>query len=83
MFNTAVIGAGDAPALLFHGTADPIVPCSLAQATVNAATAAGLVAVLRSWTGDGHVPFSAHRTQILDETRNFFYSQMDLANAAR
>jgi predicted esterase len=83
MFNLGVIGAGDASALLFHGTADAVVPYSLAQATVNAATDAGLVAVLRSWTGAGHVPYTEHRTQILDETRNFFYSQMDLAHAAR
>jgi pimeloyl-ACP methyl ester carboxylesterase len=83
VFGTTAIGTGDAPALLFHGTADVIVPYSLAQNTVAAATAAGLVAVLRSWDGGGHVPYTAHRTQILDETRNFFYSQMGLANAAR
>jgi acetyl esterase/lipase len=83
VFGTTAIGAGDAPALLFHGTADLIVPYSLAQNTVNAATAAGLVAILRGWEGGGHVPYTAHRTQILDETRNFFYSQMDLAHAAR
>lgn len=83
MFGTTAIGPGDAPALLFHGTADLIVPYSLAQVTVDAATAAGLVAILRSFSGAGHVPYTANRTQILDETRNFFYSQMDLAHAAR
>lgn len=83
LFSTAAIGAGDAPALLFHGTADPLVPYSLAQATAKAASDAGLVAILRTWTGAGHVPYAAHRQQILDETRNFFYSQMDLAHAAR
>jgi acetyl esterase/lipase len=77
------INAGDASALLFHGTADPIVSYSWAQDTVDRATAAGLIAVLRTWEGEGHVPYSQHRQQILDETRNFFYSQMDLANAAR
>ena len=41
------------------------------------------VVVLRSWEGQGHVPYTQNRTQILDETRNFFYSQMDLAHAAR
>ncbi len=83
VFNTAAIGAGDAPAVLFHGTADLIVPYALAQNTVTAATTAGLVAILRTFTGAGHVPYTANRTQILDETRNFFYSQMDLAHAAR
>jgi para-nitrobenzyl esterase len=79
----STINAGDAPALLFQGTADPITPPSWAQSTVDRARAAGLVVVLRSWEGQGHVPYTQNRTQILDETRNFFYSQMDLANAAR
>jgi para-nitrobenzyl esterase len=79
----STINAGDAPALLFQGTADPIVPPSWAQSTVDRARAAGLVVVLRSWEGQGHVPYTQNRTQILDETRNFFYSQMDLAHASR
>jgi acetyl esterase/lipase len=78
----STINAGDAPALLFHGTADPIVPLSWAQSTFDRAKAAGLVVVLRTWEGQGHVPYTQNRTQILDETRNFFYSQMDLAHAA-
>jgi acetyl esterase/lipase len=77
------IDAGDAPALLFHGTNDALVPYSWATATVDQATAAGLLAVLRTWEGEGHVPYSQHRTQILDETRNFFYWRLDLAHAAR
>jgi acetyl esterase/lipase len=77
------IDAGDAPALLFHGTEDTLVPYSWATATVDEAQAAGLLAILRTWEGEGHVPYSEHRAQILDETRNFFYSQMDLAHAAR
>lgn len=55
--------------------------------TTNQARAAGLVAGLvaglRTWEGAGHVPYSQSRQQILDETRNFFYSQMGLAHAAR
>jgi acetyl esterase/lipase len=77
------INAGDAPALLFHGTNDGLVPYSWATDTVDRATAAGLLAVLRTWEGGGHVPYSQHRTQILDETRNFFYWRLDLAHAAR
>jgi acetyl esterase/lipase len=82
-YNTALINAGDAPALLFHGTADALVPYASAQATVTAATNAKLVAILRTWTGEGHVPYIAHRTQILDETSNFFYWMLNLASAAR
>jgi para-nitrobenzyl esterase len=77
------IDAGDAPALLFHGTADSLVPYSWAQATVQQATDAGLLAVLVTWEGAGHVPYTQHRTEILEDTRNFFYWQLDVKNAAQ
>ncbi|HEY5013034.1 MAG TPA: alpha/beta hydrolase [Acidimicrobiia bacterium] len=75
-------GADGAPALLFHGTADPLVPYAWAQATVQSAKAAGLVAKLVTWPGDGHVPYLAHRAQILDKTRDFFYLHLDLVHAS-
>lgn len=64
---------GDAPALLFHGTADTIVPYAWAQNTIAAAEAAGVGVNSTTWEGDGHVPYVEHRTQILDETTNFLY----------
>jgi para-nitrobenzyl esterase len=76
------IGAGDAPALLFHGTADPLVPYQWAVNTVNAAQAAHLDAFLETWQGAGHVPYAQFRTQILTQTRNFLYWEMDLKHAA-
>ena len=45
------------------------------------ARAAGDKAILRTWEGEGHVPYVQNRTQIIDETRNFFYRQLDLADA--
>ena len=78
-----VPNAGDAPLLLLHGTADSVVPYAWAQATVTAATDAGVRAVLTSWQGGGHVPYAQHRTEILEQTRNFLYLHMDLAHAAR
>ena len=80
---TGPIGPGDAAAIVFHCTTDPLVPYGGAQNTVNIAKQKGLVAILRSWQATCHVPFAEHATQILDETRNFFYSQMDLAHAAQ
>ena len=77
------IDAGDAPALLFHGTDDNLVPYPWAQGTVTNATNAGLLAVLVTYQGEGHVPYANHRQEILEDTRNFFYWQLDLANAAR
>lgn len=77
-----VPNAGDAPVFLMHGTADFVVPYQWAVNTVDLATAAGVRAVLTTWQGDGHVPYVAHRQEILDQTRNFLYWHLDLANAA-
>jgi predicted esterase len=76
------IDSGDAPSLLFHGTADTVVPYQWAVNTYNAAIAAGLDSFLTSWAGAGHVPYVQHRTEILDQTTNFLYWELDLANAA-
>jgi acetyl esterase/lipase len=73
--------AGEAPALLFHGDADPLVPYQWALNTVNAAEDAGLVVNLTTWPGEGHVPYTNHRQQILDQTRNFLYWMLDLEHA--
>jgi len=74
-------GPGDAPALLFHGTADPLVPYQWAKNTVSEAQGAGLVVYLTTWKGAGHVPYVQHRSEILDQTRNFLYAALDLAHA--
>lgn len=72
---------GEPAALLFHGTADNLVPYSSATATITAAHDAGLTAELTTWDGAGHVPYAAHRTEILDQTTNFLYWTMNLTNA--
>ena len=74
---------GEAAALLFHGTADPLVPYASTQTTLNEALAAGLAAKLTTWDGAGHVPYVAHRTEILDQTTNFLWWTLGLAEAAR
>lgn len=78
-----VIDLDDAPSLLFHGTSDVVVPYAWAVDTWNQASAAGLDSFLTSWTGAGHVPYAAHRTEILDQTTNFLYWELDLTNAAQ
>jgi predicted esterase len=78
-----VVDAGDAPSLLFHGTADTVVPYQWAVNTVSQAAAVGLDSFFTTWTGAGHVPYTLHRSEILDQTTNFLYWEMDLANAAQ
>jgi acetyl esterase/lipase len=78
----AGIDSGDAPSLLFHGTSDPLVPYQFAVSTWNQANAAGLDSFLTTWQGAGHVPYAQHRTEILDQTTNFLYWELDLTNAA-
>jgi acetyl esterase/lipase len=73
---------GDAPTLLFHGSNDVIVPYQWAVNTVNDAKAAGLTSALETWEGAGHVPYEQFRQQILDQTSNFFYWQLDVVQAA-
>jgi carboxylesterase type B len=77
------ISPGDAPAIDFHCTTDPLVPYQAAVNTINAAKAQGLDAFLESWNETCHVPYAEHRQQILDQSRNFLWWEMDLAHAAK
>jgi acetyl esterase/lipase len=72
---------GDAPVLLFHGTADPLVPYQWAVDTVNEAKASGLIAFLTTWEGAGHVPYAQNRTQIINETTNFLWWMMTIESS--
>ncbi len=76
------ISPGDAPALDFHCTTDPLVQYQWAVNTINAAKAQGLDAFLESWNETCHVPYAEHRQQILEQSRNFLWWEMDLAHAA-
>jgi predicted esterase len=76
------ISPGDAPALDFHCTTDPLVAYQWAVNTINAAKALGLDAFLESWNETCHVPYTEHRQQIVDQSRNFLWWEMDLSHAA-
>jgi acetyl esterase/lipase len=77
------ISKGDAPAMDFHCTSDPLVPYALATTTINTADSVGLDAFLESWNETCHAPYAEHRTQILTQTTNFLWWEMDLAHAAK
>ena len=69
---------GDAPALLFHGTADQLVPYQWATNTETCARDAGLGFHMVTWLDEGHVPYAAHRTQIIDTTTTFLFNALDV-----
>jgi len=72
---------GDAPGILFHGTADNIVS---PQWSVQAATAmlnASVPAWLDLQPGAGHVPWAQYRTHYLEQADYFLYDALDLAHA--
>ncbi len=65
----------------FHCTTDPLVAYASAVNTINTAQAQGLDAFLESWNETCHAPYAEHRTQILTQTTNFLYWEMDLAHS--
>lgn len=62
-----------ARALMFHGTADPLVPYEWATNTQSCAAEAGVFLHLETWPGEGHVPYVAHRNEIIDLTTTFLF----------
>lgn len=79
----AAYDANDAPTFLMHNTVDPLVPYQWALNTEAGARAAKTYVWLTKWEGSGHVPYVQHRQEILDQTANFLYKMLDLANAPR
>jgi acetyl esterase/lipase len=80
-----MINAGEPPSLLFHGTTDSLVPYQWAVNTVTQARTADVAAYLITYQGEGHVPLSppGRFQQVMDQTRNFLYIELDLEDAAR
>lgn len=75
--------AGEAAVLMLHSSGDPVVPYQWATNTVTAANTAGTYIEMTTWDEATHVPYAAHRTEILSQTSNFLYWNLDLAHAAR
>jgi para-nitrobenzyl esterase len=76
------IGPGDAPAVVFHGTADRTVPYSFAQATCSTAIERGLVCELHAYEGVLHDVFSARRDDVIAKTESFLYRMLRLVELA-
>ncbi len=73
--------AGDAPGLLFSGTADPIVPYDWSAQTAGALLNAKVPAFLETFDGAGHDPYTEFQSQIDSQSDYFFYDFLDAAHA--
>ena len=67
--------------LFFSGTADPTVPYSWSTQTASALQRDGVPAILVSFAGAGHDPYTQFQTQIDQESDYFFYTFMDMTHA--
>lgn len=79
--NGAFAGPGDAPGLLFSGTADPIVPYAWSVETAAALLNNGVASFLEPFDGAGHDPYVQFETQIVTQSDYFFYTFLDAADA--
>jgi dienelactone hydrolase len=79
--NGVFAGPGDAPGLLFHGTADPVVPYQWSADTAAALSNAKVLNFLEPLDGAGHVPYVQFHDQIVSQSDYFFYAVLDLAHA--
>jgi acetyl esterase/lipase len=73
----------DAPGLLFHGTADFIVPYRYSAETATAMRRAGVPVELETLDRAGHVPWTEYRDAFAGRSESFLYTYLDLAHAAR
>ncbi len=78
----AYTGPGDAPALLFHGTVDTIIPFGWSVETALASLGAGIYVNLQPFPDADHVPYTQFRDVIVTQTVNFLYQQLHLDSAA-
>jgi acetyl esterase/lipase len=79
----AFVDRTDATGLLFHGTADAVVPYRYSDETAQAMRRSGVPVALETLQGAGHVPWEAYRDRIIDRSETFLYTHLDLAHAPR
>lgn len=84
--NESIIEAGEAPLIMIHGTADPSVPFSLAEAIEARALAVGLIFEFYPLDGVDHgTPFVLETTEVDGITlarriTNFLYANLGLSD---
>lgn len=76
------IDPGDAPMVLFHGTADTTIPYQWAVDTFDRAQAAGIDSFLVPFENGLHNLLAEHDAEIASQIANFLYWEMHVAQAA-
>ena len=79
--NGIFASADDAPALLFHGDADPVVPWQWSVDTTKALVGVHVPVFIQSLAGAGHVPYGTYRARFIEQADFFFYWTLDAAHA--
>jgi len=72
----------DSPILMFNGTADQVVPFSVATQTAVDLYNAKVPIVFEPLQGAGHVPFATDANLMINQSVYFCYDLLDLAHAA-
>ncbi len=76
-------GAGDAPGVLFSGTADQVVPYQWSVDTAHALQAGNVAAFLETLDGAGHDPYyGPYVQQFYEQSDYLFYLMLDAGHAA-
>lgn len=73
---------GDAPGLLFHGTADDITPFSWSVDAARALRRAGVPATLEPIPRGRHVAYEVYRERYDERTHRFLYRRLGLATSS-
>jgi acetyl esterase/lipase len=67
---------GDPPVVMFHGTADPVLPYPLAVSTCDEIRRQGNVCELHTYEGAGHILYVDHREEIQDTIAEFLHRHL-------
>jgi Carboxylesterase family len=75
-------GPGDAPGVLFSGTADGTVPYQWSVDTAKAMSDNNVAGFLETLPGAGHVPYAQYGQQFFEQSDYLFYLMLDAGHAA-
>jgi acetyl esterase/lipase len=81
-FAKTLYDRSDSPIVMFEGTADTVVPYTVASQTAADLRAAGIRVAFEALPGGGHVPMATFGDQIVNQSAYFAYDYLNLARAA-